>query len=502
MAEKKKKPTILVVTPEITYLPTGMGNMAQRLKAKAGGLADVSATLVQHLQDLGADVHVALPNYRSMFKLEVQAVFNSDIKRLSDTMEPQQLHLAEDVIFYRQNSVYSGNTKHRISLAFQREVINNIIPAVKPDLIHCNDWMTGLIPAAAKSFKIPSLFTVHNIHSELLMLSDLERIGIEPMDFWDKLYFEDRPGDYDWTRDNVPCNLLASGLFSSDHVNSVSPTFLHEVVEGSHPFVPEQIRSELASKLYSGNASGILNAPDPSFNPSTDDTIKRKFSIKDQLKGKAANKKEFQKVNGLTVDPKAPLFFWPSRLDPMQKGCQLLADILFQITEEYKNENLQVGIVANGDFQVHFQDIVKMHNLEKRVAVVDFDEDMSHLGYAASDFMIMPSRFEPCGLPQMVAPKYGSIPVVHDTGGIHDTVQNLNYEKTQGNGFAFQHYSAEGLKWAIDEAMHFYKLEDSFKNPVIQRIMQEANDRFNHEVTAREYIQRYEWILGRSVTGE
>jgi len=183
----------------------------------------------------------------------------------------------------------------------------------------------------------------------------------------------------------------------------------------------------------------------------------------------------------------------------MQKGCQLLADILFKTVDQYRDQGLQIAIVASGNFKQHFEHIIKFHKIADRVAIVDFDEELSHLGYAASDFMIMPSRFEPCGLPQMVAQKYGSIPVVHDTGGIHDTVQNLNYEKTVGNGFAFQHYSTDGLKWAIDEAMHFHKLEQKFKNKVISRIMTEANERFNHEVTAKEYIKRYEWILGQEL---
>ncbi len=499
MPASKKKPRILVVTPEITYLPEGMGNLAQRMSAKAGGLADVSATLVQHLHEQGADVHVALPNYRRMFHLDVQQIFHSTHRKLSDSLDNQRIHLAEDRIFYRRERVYSAMKNHKIALAFQREVINNIIPAVQPDLIHCNDWMTGLIPAAAKTLGIPSLFTVHNIHSERILLAEMEDRGIDPLDFWQHLYFENSPGDYDWTRDHNPCNLLASGLFAADHVNSVSPTFLHEVVEGKHDFVPDPIRNEISSKFYSGNASGILNAPDPAYDPENDSHLDYHYTSKTHSKGKAASKMQLQSITGLNLNPDAPLFFWPSRLDPMQKGCQLLADILFQVVDQYYDQGLQVALIASGSFKHHFDDIVRMHNLYDRIAVVDFEEHLSHLGYAASDFMIMPSRFEPCGLPQMVAPKYGSIPVVHDTGGIHDTVQHFSPDKTSGNGFSFEHYSSEGLKWAIDEAMHFYKLDESVRHPVITRIMEEANAKFNHEVTAKEYIKKYEAILGQSL---
>ncbi|MFT4641589.1 MAG: starch synthase, partial [Verrucomicrobiales bacterium] len=162
-------PRILVVTPEITYLPSGMGNLAQRMNAKAGGLADVSASLVAALFEMGADVHVALPNYRRMFHMDVFNLVNKELRLYHGKLPADRIHLAEDRIFYYRDEVYSSyeedNTK--IALIFQREVINNIIPRVQPDLIHCNDWMTGLIPGLARRLGIPCLFTVHNIHSEL-----------------------------------------------------------------------------------------------------------------------------------------------------------------------------------------------------------------------------------------------------------------------------------------------------------------------------------------------
>ena len=162
-----KSPTILVVTPEITYLPEGMGNMANVLHAKAGGLADVSASLVGALFRQGADVHVALPHYRKMFHVDVGKLISDELRVYMSHLHNSRIHLAEDRIFYYRDSVYSSYSKDSFlqAMAFQREVINNIIPDVKPDLIHCNDWMTGLIPAAARRMGIPCLFTVHNIHT-------------------------------------------------------------------------------------------------------------------------------------------------------------------------------------------------------------------------------------------------------------------------------------------------------------------------------------------------
>ena len=140
------RPRILIVTPEITYLPSGMGNMAQRMSAKAGGMADVSSSLVNALFELGADVHIALPNYCKMFHSEGRDIIQRAKDKIADKLGEQRIHLAEDPIFYRKDEVYNSSHNHLAALAFQREVINNIIPRVRPDLIHCNDWMTGLIP--------------------------------------------------------------------------------------------------------------------------------------------------------------------------------------------------------------------------------------------------------------------------------------------------------------------------------------------------------------------
>lgn len=497
---KRRKPRILMVTPEITYLPKGMGNLAQRMSAKAGGMADVSASLVKALYDRGADVHVTLPNYRKMFNHCVEHIHGREYDTFTSSLPNQRIHLAQDRIFYHKNRVYDNAENHLLSLAFQREVINNVIPRVKPDLIHCNDWMTGLIPAVARRLNIKSLFTVHNIHTERLPLSIIEDRGIDAGDFWEHLYFEQRPENYEHAREHNQANLLCSGMFAADHVNSVSPTFLYEVVEGKHEFVPDSIRNELAAKLHAGCASGILNAPDPSYNPETDSYIDHNFNADTHVEGKRLNKAQFQELTGLDINPDAPLLFWPSRLDPVQKGCQLLADILYRVIEKHHDSGLQIAIVANGNFQKHFHDIVHHHNIGHRVSVLDFSEGMSRLGYAAADFMLMPSKFEPCGLPQMVSTKYGTLPLVHDTGGIHDTISHLHHDGSLGNGFRFQHYSPEGLEWVIDEAVGFSKRPAKDRENILRRVMTEAIDQFNHKACAEEYIKLYESILGCAVT--
>jgi starch synthase/alpha-amylase len=481
-----------------------MGGLASFYTAKAGGLADVSAALISALFEQGADVHVAMPDYRALFSDKLAPVLKKETNRIQRKMPDDRIHLAEDRAFYYINRVYSnyGEENIKLALAFQREVINNIIPRVQPDLIHCNDWMTGLIPAVAREHGIPSLFTIHNIHTVKTTLADIEDRGIDAADFWHNIYYENMATSYEQTRDSNPVDLLTSGIFAAHFVNVVSPTFLREMVDGRHDFVKDYVRRELANKVRAECAAGILNAPDPSFNPVKDKDLARKFGPKDFVGGKKENKRHLQKKLGLIQDDRAPIFFWPSRLDPIQKGCRLLADIFYKVISKYWDRNLQIVFVANGDYQMTFRDIVNFHKFQKRVAIYDFNNDLEHLAYGASDFILMPSRFEPCGLPQMIAPLYGTLPVAHNTGGIHDTVTDLDVDKNTGNGFLFETFDASGLYWAIEQAMAFYNLPPKVKTKQIRRIMAESQVTFTHANTARQYIKLYEKMLQRPLIVE
>ena len=505
--EKKRQssPKILVVTPEITYIPQGMSDSRNSVSAKAGGLADVSASLVSALYHMGADVHVALPNYRRLFHVDQDASDHLEKKRshYRSHLTEERIHLAQDRSFYYRNRVYSGYAAEsiKISLAFQREVINNIIPAIQPDLIHCNDWMTGIIPSYARRMKIPSLFTVHNIHTQKTTMANIEYEGIDAADFWRNLYFERMPTCYEESRETNQVDLLTSGIFAAHFINTVSPTFLQEIVDGFHDFIPDYIRREIANKFHAGCARGILNAPDPDENPELDKALVRQYNATDFAEAKRVNKAEFQKITGLDQSPDSPLFFWPSRLDPVQKGPQLLADIMYQIIHDYWDLQPQFAFVANGEYQNVFSNIARQHGFENLITVVDFREKLSHLGYAASDFILMPSRFEPCGLPQMVGPIYGSLPIVHDTGGLHDTVTHLDLANNQGNGFVFKFFDDAGLRWAIDQAIAFHRQPPEIRNRTIGRVMVESLQTFNHTNTANAYIKIYETMLERPLVG-
>ncbi len=501
----RETPRILLVTPEISYLPEAMGNTAQCVAAKAGGLADVSAALISALVALGADVHVALPNYRRLFNGSIFHLHENELRKYHEVLPDTRIHLAQDRIFYYQEQVYSGYHDEAMSLAlaFQREVINHIIPEVRPDLIHCNDWMTGLIPAVARRRGIKSLFTLHNIHTRDVPLMRIEEGGIDAAEFWQNLFFTDMPSaGYEHARADLSVDLLASGTFSAHFINTVSPRFLWEIVEGFHESVPQRVRAEVRNKYASGCASGILNAPDASYDPATDATLERTYGPDDVVDGKAANKRALQHRLGLEVNPAAPVFFWPSRLDPLQKGPQLLTDILHQLVSDYAGCGLQVVVVADGPHQMWFHRIINDFGLQRQVAAVNFDEKLSRLAYAGSDFMLMPSLFEPCGLPQMVAPIYGSLAVARDTGGIHDTVRRLDSGTSAGNGFPFNDYDPGGLRWAIDRAMEFFALPEEIRGREIRRVMAESKREFNHDQVARNYMDRYEAMLARPLVND
>ena len=500
-----RSPRILLVTPEISYLPEAMGGAAQCVAAKAGGLADVSAALISALVARGADVHVALPNYRRMFNGNIFHLHEGELRNYHQVLPDARIHLAQDRIFFYRDQIHSGFNDEalRIALAFQREVINHIIPVVRPDLIHCNDWMTGLIPAMARRRGIKSLFTFHHIHSMDVPLKRVEETGIDAAEFWMNLFLTGTPSHgYEQARADLSVDLLTSGILGAHFVNTVSPRFLSEIVERQHPMVSEPVRSQLRYKCEAGCASGILNAPDASYDPVTDPALARTYGPAEFPEGKAENKQALQHQLGLEVNPAAPIFFFPSRLDPAQKGPQLLTDILHRTVADYHASGLQIVVVADGPHQMWFHQIIRDFELSHRVAAVNFDEKLTRLAYAGSDFMLMPSLFEPCGLPQMVAPIYGTLAVARATGGIADTVRPLDVHHSTGNGILFDDYDSEALRRAIDRAMEFHALPWDVREREIRRIMRESKHEFFHDQVARQYMERYEAMLARPLMND
>jgi starch synthase/alpha-amylase len=247
------QPRILFVTPEVVFMPEGTGNSTDYINTHIGGFGDLLAGLISDLFSLGVDVYVAQPDYRRIFaNLSRRNRFKGMKKIPGD-----RVHLTRDRVFFYANYPHSNfqweNTK--ISVTFQREVINHVIPEVYPDLIHCHDWMTGLIPAIAKSIETPCLFTVQNPGTAKSFLSYVEDRGIDAAAFWQHLFYDRYPINYEETRESNPANFLLSGIFAANFVNTSSSAFLVKKGENQSIFAKVTIWGALVKKVNAGSAA-------------------------------------------------------------------------------------------------------------------------------------------------------------------------------------------------------------------------------------------------------
>ncbi len=476
---KSRRPVILMVTPELNESEFLARNGKTSPCVKAGGLGDSTALLLDSLSDAGMEVHIAIPHYSKLIPGVIDA-------------KSDNLHLCDDGEFEYRRSVYdcAKDRNLRAALAFQRHVIRHTLPQVKPDLVHCHDWMTGLVPAAAAVMGIPSLFTVHNLHDSATTLAEVEDAGIESQQLWQQLYYHDFPGSYESSRERNPISLLASGILCASEVNTVSPSFLQELSEGIHG--SREAVGAIRAKASTGRAHGILNSLPANVLPLDDSLLAARYDRTTHREGKLANKSALQSDFGLEIDPDAPIIFWPSRLDPHQKGCGLLAEILRQTVVDYWGLGLQFVFVADGIGREDLERVVASSGLERRVALRRFSERDSRMGFAASDFTLMPSSYEPCGLSQMIALRYGSIPIVRSTGGLRDTIIPLDQK---GNGIVFANHDTKDLRWAIDEALRFYASPDDERECTIAELMCTAAKSYQPIDMMTNYLKIYDRIL-------
>jgi starch synthase len=486
-------PRILVVTPEVSALPDPSVAEARILAARAGGLGDVCAGLILQLQAAGAEVHVAMPNYRNIFRRKIVHLPEGANRPRNGVT----IHLVQDRAFYypRQLLVDTGWDSIKIALAFQREVMHQVLPEVRPHLIHCHDWMTGLLPPLARSLGIPCLFTLYNLNTVRLPLAVIEERGIDAAAFWQHCYYTHMPGSYEQTRESNPVDLLVSAVFAAGFVNTVSPSFTRQIMEDDCSFIAPALKRELAGKYRSGCLTAIAQAPAPHFDPATDKALYRRYDAEDHRSGKAFNKLRLQELFNLRLDSRAPLFFWPTRLGGGRLGCWLMAALLPDLLVRYAAQGLQLVFVADGDLHDHFRTLVRDLGAADRVAVSPFDPGRQRLAFAAADFVLMPVQYEPCGMPCKIGQRYGALPVGHATGGVSDTVVHLDAGADRGNGFVFRIFDAEGLRWAIDQAMAFFDQPDALRERQIRRIMTEAPGPEADRAATAAYIDCYERLL-------
>ncbi|MDB4433211.1 glycogen/starch synthase, partial [bacterium] len=504
-------PAILVATPEIVSMPEHMGNLSNFIgTGDGGGLADISAAVVTELYQRGVNVHVTVPHYRNLFA-SIGRISEEEYRALiRGVQEVQRIHFIDHGLFDGARQVYEERSQlDRLmvlrAVAFMEGILYGLLPTLQSRhdrlLVHCNDWMTGLLPAAARSRGIPSLITCHNIFTAFETPHSLYEQGIEVDPFLRQLYFETHPDSFPSAEKNYCENrvdFLASGLFAASRINTVSPTFLRELAENAFPdleLISDPVRRMIQQRFEEGDASGILNAPMPASDPHVDPLIFRRYDARNMIRGKRANKLFFQKEMKLRDDVHAPVFYWPHRLVSPQKGVELMLAVIPQFMAE--SATAQFAIVANGQ-QEHLSACQRlMAAFPGRVAYQPFSRELSQLGKAASDFILCPSLYEPCGIPQVEGPRYGTLPIVRKTGGLADTVEPLT--PSRGNGFVFLDYTAEDLAGGIRGALTFHARPLRTRSRILRRVMKESAEQFTIKRTVDQYIELYEEILGQNV---
>lgn len=444
--------------------------------AKTGGLADVVGALPVALKKLGEEVIVALPRYKTIDDSKFKITrFKEDISYCLIGRKIK-VYFIENAKYFNRLGLYGDKASdypdnlERFSYFCKR--VLELLKELKftPDIIHCHDWQTALIPVYLKNQyknepfykKIKTIFTIHNIgYQGLFLKEEYPKLGLdwslfnmEMLEFYGKI------------------NLLKGGIVFSHLINTVSNTYSKEIQTKEFGFGMEGILSRRKNDLF-----GILNGLDYSiWDPESDKFISKNYSALEP-KEKAENKEELQKICKLPLKKELPLIGIVSRLAE-QKGFDILAAALEAICKM----NLQLVILGTGDLKYHtlLENAVKKY--PKVISLhLKFDDPLAHKIYAGSDMFLMPSKYEPCGLGQLISFKYGTIPIVFKTGGLADTVN-------KDNGFVLQRYNKDDLIRAIQEAVRTFKDKEKW----VALVAKAMQYNFSWEESAKKYIKLYE----------
>ena len=469
--------------------------------AKTGGLADVVGTLPYALQKLGVEVKVLLPYYGAVKQGKIPTVM------VAEDLEaplPEPLNLSFDLMapsspdypfwfvardeFYERSQLYGtarGDYFDNLDrFAFFCAAVLPTCRAMefKPDLIHCHDWQSSLVPVYLKNLwggkeealsGTRSLLTIHNLAYQGLFAKgkfprlglDWSLFGINGLEYYDQI------------------NLLKGGIVFADAITTVSRRYSEEIQTPEFGYGLEGVLRQRGGDLH-----GILNGVDyREWSPETDPLLPAKYS-RDDLKGKAADKAALMEAFGLSKKlAKAPILAMISRLAD-QKGFDLVAQVLPQLM----TQDLMVVILGTGDERYHRWLAAEAPKYPGKLGVlVAFDNKLAHLIEAGADMFLMPSRFEPCGLNQIYSMKYGTIPVVRATGGLVDTVTPVGSPIEPGTGFVFEEYDPEAFLKAIHTALEAYKDQKLWR-----RLMQNAMAQdFSWTKSARAYLELYKQLV-------
>jgi len=443
---------------------------------KTGGLADVVGSLPKYFDKDKYDVRVIIPKYTCILseyldKMVYKAHFYIDLAWRSQYVGIFELEYDGIMFYFIDNEFYFSGSKpygyiHEDieKFAFFSKAVLSAIPVIgfKPDIIHCNDWQTGLVPVYLKErfangefFQgIKSIMTIHNLKFQ----------GI-----WDLKKVRDITGlaDYYFTPDKLEAyndaNFLKGGIIYADYITTVSASYAHEIQTS---FYGEGLDGLMRSR--SNSLCGIVNGIDyMEYNPETDTRIEFNFSQLTFRKEKWKNKIALQKELSLEVNKSKFMIGIVSRLTD-QKGLDLIAYVMDQICAE----DVQLVILGTGDekYENMFRHYDWKYN-DRVSSNIYYSEDMSHKIYASCDAFLMPSLFEPCGLSQLMSLRYGTIPIVRETGGLKDTVQPYNEYDNTGTGFSFTNYNAHEMLRIINYAKNIYYKKKREWNKIIDRGM-------------------------------
>ena len=467
--------------------------------SKTGGLGDVAGSLPKALRDRDVDIRVVLPKYKtipeelitdakllSTFTVHLSwRAQEAKIYMLDEYGDGASVYFIENDFYFARDSYYGyGDDFERFAFFSKATVEMLSHVGFQADILHFNDWHTGLGPTYLRDVyrgftyysKIKSLFTIHNLHYQGVFGREiLWNVGLNDG------YFTG--GDLEFFG-NI--SYLKAGILHADAVSTVSETYAAEIQTPSYGYGMDGLLRKRG--MFEGNLYGITNGIDTeSNNPETDPRIYVNFNA-DSLDKKKENKNKLQEELGLPVCD-APIISMVSRLVE-QKGL----DILSLVMEELMSMDIQIVVLGTGDGR--YESMFKHYAYrfpDKVSANIMFDATRAQRIYAASDMFLMPSVYEPCGLGQLFAMRYGTIPIVRKTGGLADTVFHFNWDKETGNGFAFEDYVASALMWAIKEAVHVYNHPEKWEKIIRNAIGCD----FSWHKAADQYIDVYNKIAGR-----
>ena len=465
--------------------------------AKTGGLADVLGVLPQEIAKLGHRVSVFLPFYKKVKRQdltltpvlqEIPVPVGSDIEnasvyscrhgKVSVFFVAHAGYFDRDELYGTPLGDYPDNDQ-RFTF-FQRAVLEALKRLkIEPDVVHSHDWQTGLVSVYLKTLyrgdpffkKTKTVFTIHNLAYQGNFPPDsLPLTGIA----WDEFKYQ-RLEFYG------KVSFLKGGLVYSDVLTTVSQRYAEEIQTQEFGCGMEAVLSYRKDDLI-----GIINGIDPDeWDPKDDADLEANFSLRD-IKKKKLCKKALQKENHLDLNPEAPVFGFVGRLAD-QKGL----DILAPVVETMVREGWQLVLLGTGEEKYHqlLRDLGKHY--PKHLGVnITFDAKLAKRIYAGSDFFLMPSRYEPCGLGQMISLRFGTIPVVRSTGGLADTIQEFDPNSEIGNGFVFTRYQSEDLLRAMRRAVQIYRNEEVWS----KLIKNGMSCDFSWAASARRYAELYERV--------